>query len=108
MSLMTDGKAPGPVRFYLRCDRRDCAARAVFELVITEPRPDVDKDLTGYLLHEATTAYPHITELGWTFTPGGVGYRCPRCSGRRTGPSPVTVAQDPTAPGRRTRRRRPR
>ena len=104
---MTDGKAPGPVRFHLRCDRPDCAARAVFELVITEPRPDIDKDLTGYLLHEATAASPHITELGWTFTPGGIGYWCPRCSGHRTGPPPA-VLQDPTAPGRRPRRRRPR
>ncbi|MHC5906304.1 hypothetical protein ACVNF4_20735 [Streptomyces sp. S6] len=108
MSLTTDGRAPGPVRFHLRCDRGDCAARAVFELVITEPRPDIGKNLMGHLLHEATAAVPHITELGWIFIQGGEGYWCPRCAGHRTGPPPVTVLQDPTAPGRRTRRRRPR
>ncbi|MET8975210.1 hypothetical protein ABZX85_06270 [Streptomyces sp. NPDC004539] len=108
MSLTTDGRAPGPVRFHLRCDRGGCAARAVFDLVITEPRPDIDKDFTGHLLHESTTAFPHITELGWIFIQGGEGYWCPRCSGRRTGPSPVIVVRDAKAPKQRARRRRPR
>ncbi|MEX3102137.1 hypothetical protein DF268_22635 [Streptomyces sp. V2] len=107
MSLMTDGKAPGPVRFYLRCDRRDCEARAVFELVITEPGPDIEQDLMGHIMHESGKAVPYIAEMGWKFYPGGIGYWCPRCTGHRTGPAPAVV-RDPAAPKQRARRRRPK
>ncbi|MGP3949221.1 hypothetical protein [Streptomyces sp. 7N604] len=79
MSLTTSGKPPGPVRFYLLCDHRDCEVRAVFDMVISDPGPSIDEDLIGHLLHSASTAAPHIEELGWTFIQGD-GYWCPTCS----------------------------
>jgi hypothetical protein len=80
MSLTTQGKAPGPVRFYLACDRLDCTERISFDLVIADPPPDGEADLIGSLLHEASRATPLIEELGWTFIQGGEGYWCPRCT----------------------------
>lgn len=108
MSLKTDGKAPGPVRFYLLCDRLGCEARAVFELVIAQPPPDREEDIFGHLLHEAEHAHGHIAALGWTFIMGGEGYWCPRCSGHRSGPAPVTVVRESRPRVQRSRRRRPR
>ncbi|MDT3398846.1 hypothetical protein RKE29_19705 [Streptomyces sp. B1866] len=89
MSLMTDGEAPGPVRFFLACDRVGCQERVCFDLVIAEPPPDRDADLFGHLLHEAGQAAPYIRELGWMFIEGGEGYWCPACSrpGRRPPPA---------------------
>ncbi|MBB1242931.1 hypothetical protein GL263_05025 [Streptomyces durbertensis] len=79
MSLTTDGRAPGPVRFYLICDRGGCQERICFDLVISEPPPNQDEDLFGNLLHEAAAATPYLTERGWGITRGGEGYWCPGC-----------------------------
>jgi hypothetical protein len=91
MSLTTGGEPPGPVRFYLACDRGSCQARAVFDLVIAEPPPDIGTDLFGHLLHSATVASPHIEELGWVFRQQE-GYWCPNCvsPGRRPRSRDVT------------------
>ncbi|WP_059007671.1 hypothetical protein [Streptomyces specialis] len=80
MSLTTDGRAPGPVRFFLACDRRDCQERITFDLVIADPPPDLEEDLFGHMLHEAGQATPYIKELGWIFIEGGEGYWCPACA----------------------------
>ncbi|WP_093838337.1 hypothetical protein [Streptomyces aidingensis] len=80
MSLMTEGKTPGPVRYYLACDRGGCGARIMFDLVISDPGPPREEDFFGYLLHPAEEAAPHISGLGWTFLQGD-GYWCPGCSG---------------------------
>ncbi|MEE1943210.1 hypothetical protein V1L54_28050 [Streptomyces sp. TRM 70361] len=80
MSLTTAGKAPGPVRFYLACDRMGCRERVSFDLVIAEEPPDRGTDLFGYLLHEAGKAAPYIRDCGWVFIEGGEGYWCPKCS----------------------------
>ncbi|WP_327368027.1 hypothetical protein [Streptomyces sp. NBC_01217] len=91
MSLTTDGEPPGPVRFYLACDRRGCPARAVFDLVIAEPPPDIETDLFGHVLHSATVASPYIAERGWIFIQQE-GYWCPNCAspGRRPWSKDVT------------------
>lgn len=84
MSLTTDGEPPGPVRFHLQCDRWGCQARAVFDMVIAEPPPDIEADLFGHILHSATVASPRIGELGWIYVQQE-GYWCPTCAapGRR-------------------------
>ncbi|KOG86615.1 hypothetical protein [Streptomyces varsoviensis] len=87
MSLTTEGRAPGPVRFYLACDRGGCTERVTFDLVISEPPPDEELDLTNFLLHEAKQAVPYIAELGWIFLQGGEGYWCPACSTPSRGPA---------------------
>ncbi|MEU7177500.1 hypothetical protein ACWIG3_10535 [Streptomyces celluloflavus] len=92
MSLMTDGKAPGPVRFYLACDRGKCTERISFDLVISEPRPDEEADFLGHILHEAHHAAPLIADLGWVFIQGGEGYWCPACAG----PTRDTGTPDPS------------
>ncbi|MGK5640966.1 hypothetical protein ACSNOK_22015 [Streptomyces sp. URMC 126] len=79
MSLTTEGRAPGPVRFRLACDRGDCAEHTTFDLVIAEPPPDRETDFLGHLLHEAHQAMPYIDGLGWVCA-GGAGYRCPTCA----------------------------
>ncbi|MGY5033367.1 hypothetical protein ACWC9U_21235 [Streptomyces sp. 900116325] len=91
MSLTTDGEPPGPVRFRLLCDRRGCRARAVFDMVIADPPPDIESDLFGHFLHSATIASPHIEELGWKYVQQE-GYWCPGCDapGRRPRPRGVT------------------
>lgn len=91
MSLTTDGEPPGPVRFYLACDHSGCRARAVFDLVIAEPPPDIETDLFGRVLHSATVASPYIEQLGWIFIQQE-GYWCPNCAspGRRPRSKDVT------------------
>lgn len=108
MSLMTDGKAPGPVRFYLACDRGKCTERISFDLVISEPRPDEEADFLGHILHEAHHAAPLIADLGWVFIQGGEGYWCPACAGptRDTGtPDPRRRPHQDGADPHRDRRR---
>ncbi|WP_045865169.1 hypothetical protein [Streptomyces sp. WMMB 714] len=105
MSLMTEGEAPGPVRFYLACDDIGCPARAVFDLVIDEPPPPIEEDLFAHVLHSSTRAAPYIERQGWTFT-RGIGYWCPDCStprSRRTAP-PRPARRSPV----RRRRRDPK
>lgn len=68
------------MRFFLACDRSGCEELIMFDMVIADPPPDREKDLFGYLLHEATHAAPHIKELGWIFIEGGEGYWCPKCA----------------------------
>jgi hypothetical protein len=99
---MTEGEAPGPVRFYLACDDISCPARAVFDLVINEPPPPIEDDLFGYMLHSSSHAAPYIEKQGWTFTQG-IGYWCPTCSTPRSRrPAPTRAGRRPAA--RRTRR----
>lgn len=80
MSLTTEGRAPGPVRYRLACDRGGCTERVSFDLVVAEPPPDRETDFLGHLLHEAHQAVGYIEELGWVFIQGGEGYWCPGCS----------------------------
>ncbi|MGH3309165.1 MAG: hypothetical protein ACRDP3_01015 [Streptomyces sp.] len=101
MSLMTEGAAPGPVRFYLACDDLSCPALAVFDLVIDEPPPPIEDDLFGHILHSSSRAAPYIAEQGWTFTQG-IGYWCPTCS------TPPSQRPAPPKPVRRTTGRRAR
>lgn len=79
MSLTTAGEPPGPVRFFLMCDRLGCGARAVLDLVVPDRPPDIETDLFGHLLHSAKAAAPRIADMGWTYCQGD-GYWCPRCS----------------------------
>ncbi|RBM16500.1 hypothetical protein [Streptomyces sp. PT12] len=83
MSLMTNGIAPGPVRFHLACDRMGCRAEVSFDLVIADSPPDTPEDHRGGIPHEAGQARPYIRDMGWHITQGGEGYRCPACSLRR-------------------------
>lgn len=101
MSLMTEGEAPGPVRFYLACDDVGCPALAVFDLVINEPPPPIEDDLFGHILHSSSRAAPYIEQQGWTFH-HGIGYWCPVCS------TPRSQRRAPPKAGRRpvTRRQR--
>lgn len=98
---MTEGEAPGPVRFYLACDDIGCPSRAVFDLVIDEPPPPIEDDLFGHILHSSSLAAPFLEQQGWTFTQG-VGYWCPTCS------TPLSQRPAPPRPGRRHVARRPR
>ncbi|KNB54253.1 hypothetical protein [Streptomyces caatingaensis] len=81
MGLTTEGRAPGPVRYRLVCDRGGCTKRVSFDLVIAEPPPDRETDFFGHLLHEARQAVGYVEELGWMCVEEGQSYWCPDCSG---------------------------
>lgn len=74
-------------------------ARAVFEMVITDPGPSLEEGLFGHALHSVHTAAPHIAELGWTFF-RGEGYWCPRCSSSLAPPRPSSPLLAPPARAR--------
>ncbi|GAB2573287.1 hypothetical protein GCM10027168_02800 [Streptomyces capparidis] len=79
MTMATDGKAPGPIRFYLVCDRPGCGTRTTFDVVVEDAGPSLEDDLWGHITHRATAGAPRAAELGWTYLQGD-GHWCPRCS----------------------------
>lgn len=107
MSLLTEGEAPGPVRFHLACDVEGCPARAVFDLVISEPPPPVEEDLLGHLLHSGNHAAPYLEQQGW-HVGQGAGHSCPSCSAPREGRHAPSGNARRAAPRRHHPRRQPR
>ena len=100
---MTDGKAPGLVRYYLACDSMSCATRAVFDLVIETPPPPVEEDFIAHFTHNGAQAADFLEERGWHFI-RTFGYFCPSCSTPRSQRPPSPAPARRTDPHRRPRR----
>ncbi|GEB49344.1 hypothetical protein [Streptomyces cacaoi] len=100
---MTDGTAPGPVRFYLACDAPDCRTRAVFDLVVETAPPPMDEDVIGHVTHNGAQAAEFIKAQGWVFIPT-FGYWCPTCATPRAERPAVPPRSRRADPQRRARR----
>jgi hypothetical protein len=79
MTMGSEGKAPGPIRYFLACDRPGCDTRTMFDVVVSEPGPTMEDNFWGYLEHRTKPGADRAQELGWTWLQGD-GHWCPRCS----------------------------